>query len=112
MAHYQKFFEDADADGSGFLTEDELVGALRKNGYSGDDDTIKVPPYCIPVIETSFQFLDRDKRCVCVCVCVRANICLEYTPDNLSAFLPEAWSWIPVVGRPAPTLLEALLAGL
>jgi len=43
MAHYQKFFEDADADGSGFLTEDELIGALRKNGYSGDDDTIKVP---------------------------------------------------------------------
>ena len=45
MAHYQKFFEDADADGSGFLTEDELIGALKKNGYSGDDDTIKVPPY-------------------------------------------------------------------
>ena len=42
MAHYQKFFEDADADGSGFLSESELIGALRKNGYSGDDDKIKV----------------------------------------------------------------------
>jgi len=42
MAHYQKFFEDADADGSGFLSESELIEALRKNGYSGDDDKIKV----------------------------------------------------------------------
>jgi len=61
----------------------------------------------VPVIETSFKFLDRDKRCVCVW----ANICLEYTPGYLSAFPPEAKNWIPVVGRPAPTLLEALLAG-
>lgn len=41
MSHYQKFFEDADVDGSGFLSQDELIGALRRNGYSGDDDKIK-----------------------------------------------------------------------
>jgi len=40
--HYRRFFEDADVDGSGFLSQDELIGALRKNGYSGDDDKIKV----------------------------------------------------------------------
>jgi len=42
MAHYQKFFDDADADGSGFLSQEELIGALRKNGYTGEDDKIKV----------------------------------------------------------------------
>jgi len=42
MAHYQKFFEDADADGSGYLSQDELISALRKNGYTGDDDKITV----------------------------------------------------------------------
>jgi calmodulin len=38
---YQRFFADADKDNSGFLTQDELNGALRKNGYKGDDDQIK-----------------------------------------------------------------------
>ena len=37
---------------------------------------------CVPGIETSFKFLDRVKRCVC------AGKHLEYTPDNLGAFLP------------------------
>jgi len=36
--------------------------------------------HSVPGIETSFKFLDREKRCMCV----RANIYLEYTPDNLS----------------------------
>jgi len=40
--HYDKFFDAADVDGSGFLSQDELIGALRKNGYSGDDATIQV----------------------------------------------------------------------
>jgi len=40
--HYDKFFDSADADQSGFLSQEELIGALRANGYKGDDDTIKV----------------------------------------------------------------------
>jgi len=42
MSHYQKFFELADADGSGYLTRDELIGTLRDNGYKGDDETLMV----------------------------------------------------------------------
>jgi Ca2+-binding EF-hand superfamily protein len=38
---YQKFFDDADKDKSGFLSQEELVAALRKNGYKGTDDQIK-----------------------------------------------------------------------
>jgi len=56
MAHYQKFFEDADADSSGFLSQEELIGALRKNGYSGEDDKITV--YIMPtsiIITTTFK---------------------------------------------------------
>jgi Ca2+-binding EF-hand superfamily protein len=37
---YEKFFSDADKDKSGFLSQDELVAALRKNGYKGDDAQI------------------------------------------------------------------------
>ena len=33
---------DADADGSGYLTVNELVAALRKGGYKGTDRQIKV----------------------------------------------------------------------
>ena len=40
--HYRKFFEDADADGSGFLSQAELIGALKNNGYKGDDDKLVV----------------------------------------------------------------------
>jgi len=36
--HYTQFFDVADVDGSGFLTQDELLSAIRK----GDDDKIKV----------------------------------------------------------------------
>lgn len=42
MANYQKFFEDADIDKSGFLTLDELIGLLRKKGYKESDAQIKV----------------------------------------------------------------------
>jgi len=42
MSHYEKFFDEADADGSGFLSFEELAGALRKGGYSGDDDKLQV----------------------------------------------------------------------
>jgi Ca2+-binding EF-hand superfamily protein len=37
---YDKFFTEADKDNSGFLSQDELVAALRKNGYKGDDAQI------------------------------------------------------------------------
>jgi len=40
--HYTQFFDLADADGSGFLTLEELLSAMRKGGYTGDDDKIKV----------------------------------------------------------------------
>jgi calmodulin len=38
---YQQFFAEADKDNSGFLSQDELIAALRKNGYKGDDSQIK-----------------------------------------------------------------------
>jgi len=40
--YYREFFERADVDGSGCLTEQELIDMLKNNGYKGDDDTIKV----------------------------------------------------------------------
>jgi len=46
--HYRQFFEAADVDQSGHLSEAELIGALRKGGYKGDDDAIKVYK-CSPV---------------------------------------------------------------
>lgn len=39
--YYREFFERADVDGSGCLTEQELIDMLKNNGYKGDDDTIK-----------------------------------------------------------------------
>ena len=39
---YEKFFRDADVDESGFLTIDELIVALRKGGYKGTDEQIRV----------------------------------------------------------------------
>ena len=39
---YRKFFIEADTDNSGYLTVHELVSMLRKKGYSGDEETIKV----------------------------------------------------------------------
>ena len=41
-ADYEKFFAEADADGSGSLTFNELLKVLRKKGYKGSDDDIKV----------------------------------------------------------------------
>ena len=40
--HITKFFAEADADGSGYLTLDELTAALRRNGYKGTDYEIRV----------------------------------------------------------------------
>jgi calmodulin len=37
---YEQFFRDADKDGSGFLTSDELVDILRKKGYKDSDSKI------------------------------------------------------------------------
>ena len=39
---YMNFFKEADADGSGELTLDELKGILRRKGYSKSDSEIKV----------------------------------------------------------------------
>ena len=38
----EKFFIEADADGNGALTITELATTLRKYGYRGTDDQIKV----------------------------------------------------------------------
>lgn len=38
---YKQFFQEADKDGSGFLTLDELTAVLRKKGYKGTDANIK-----------------------------------------------------------------------
>ncbi|KAI0230712.1 hypothetical protein LSAT2_018915 [Lamellibrachia satsuma] len=40
-ADYEKFFTDADTDGSGSLSFDELVGVLRKRGYRGTNAELK-----------------------------------------------------------------------
>jgi len=40
-ADYEKFFDEADADGSGSLTFDELLKVLKKKGYKGGDGDIK-----------------------------------------------------------------------
>ena len=42
---YESFFRDADTDESGTLTLDELVIALRKAGYGGTDEQLKVITY-------------------------------------------------------------------
>merc|ERR1712002_672138 len=41
MADFEKFFADTDADGNGSLTEDELIGMMKKRGYSGSDGDLK-----------------------------------------------------------------------
>jgi Ca2+-binding EF-hand superfamily protein len=40
-ADYEKFFDEADADGSGSLTFNELLKVLKKKGYKGSEDDIK-----------------------------------------------------------------------
>ena len=63
MSHYEKFFDEADVDGSGFLSFDELIGALKKGGYSGDDDKIRVnhpqPMFFMPPQRNIIVFLSR-----------------------------------------------------
>ena len=36
------FFNEADTDGSGDLSLEEVIAVLRKNGYKGSDGQIKV----------------------------------------------------------------------
>lgn len=38
---YERFFDEADADGSGSLSFSELLKVLRKKGYRGGDEDIK-----------------------------------------------------------------------
>ncbi|XP_013388478.1 calmodulin-like protein 3 [Lingula anatina] len=38
---YEAFFKNADKDGSGSLTFDELAQTLRNSGYKGSDETLK-----------------------------------------------------------------------
>jgi len=47
--HYQKFFEAADADGSGALTFDELFQALQNGGYKGSEEQIRVIVHIIRI---------------------------------------------------------------
>ena len=39
---YEEFFTDADKDGSGSLSFDELVTTLKNKGYKGTDNDLKV----------------------------------------------------------------------
>ena len=41
------FFNEADTDGSGDLTLDELTAMLKSRGYKGSDDQIKVTANCV-----------------------------------------------------------------
>ena len=43
--NYKRFFTEADADGSGFLSLDELIAVLRKKGYKDSDSKIRVSVY-------------------------------------------------------------------
>jgi len=38
----EQFFHEADKDGSGFLTVDELIALMRKKGYKASDEKIRV----------------------------------------------------------------------
>lgn len=40
-ATYERIFKDADKDGSGYLSLDEVTAMLRKNGYGESDGKIK-----------------------------------------------------------------------
>jgi len=39
---YETFFREADKDGSGYLTVDELIALLRQKGYKASDEKIRV----------------------------------------------------------------------
>jgi len=38
---YERFFDEADADGSGELTMEELTGILKRRGYKGSQSDLK-----------------------------------------------------------------------
>jgi len=39
---YEQFFREADKDGNGHLTVDELIQLLRQKGYKASDEKIRV----------------------------------------------------------------------
>jgi len=39
---FEKFFREADTDGSGYLTVDELIALLCQKGYKASDEKIRV----------------------------------------------------------------------
>jgi len=39
---YEQFFHEADKDGSGYMTVDELIKLLREKGYKASDEKIHV----------------------------------------------------------------------
>ena len=41
-SQYEQFFREADKDGSGYLTLDELIKLLRQKGYKETDEKIRV----------------------------------------------------------------------
>mgnify|MGYP003571903292 CR=1 FL=1 len=40
MADYEKFFEEADTNGNGFLSLEELITTLRSKGYKGSEEDL------------------------------------------------------------------------
>ena len=41
-SRYEQFFREADKDGSGYMSVDELITLLRDKGYKATDDKIRV----------------------------------------------------------------------
>jgi len=41
-SRYERFFREADKDGNGYLTFDELIHIIREKGYRGSDDKLRV----------------------------------------------------------------------
>jgi len=58
----EKFFHEADTDGSGYLTVDELIALLRKKGYKASDEKIRVskPGHALHAV---YQCRPRNKHC-------------------------------------------------
>jgi len=58
--NYKRFFTEADADGSGYLTLEELSAILRKNGYKGTDCEIRVGIMHDSLLSSSAFFISLD----------------------------------------------------